>query len=91
MGDRCVNCEAPADHRHHVVPLHAGGNDRDSNLVPLCTDCHTLAHRAAPNSTYRSRVFDLEEELRYAQRREARLQTRLSKHGHIAEGCCDRA
>lgn len=40
-GDRCINCGSPDEIEwHHVVPLEIGGNDVDTNLVPLCYSCH---------------------------------------------------
>lgn len=40
-GDRCINCGSPDEIEwHHVVPLEVGGNDVDTNLVPLCYSCH---------------------------------------------------
>lgn len=40
-GNRCLNCGAATDIQwHHVVPLHNGGNDIPSNIVPLCKICH---------------------------------------------------
>lgn len=40
-GDRCINCGSPDEIEwHHVVPLEIGGNDVDTNLVPLCHSCH---------------------------------------------------
>lgn len=40
-GDRCFNCGTPDDIEwHHVVPLEVGGNDVDTNMVPLCYSCH---------------------------------------------------
>lgn len=32
-------------HRHHIVPRHVGGSDDPSNLIVLCPNCHTAAHR----------------------------------------------
>jgi hypothetical protein len=32
-------------HVHHLIPRAAGGPDHEDNLVTLCTDCHTAAHR----------------------------------------------
>ena len=40
----CINCGSPAVELHHVVPLSLGGNDIESNKVPLCSLCHTLIH-----------------------------------------------
>jgi len=41
----CANCTSIIDLQiHHVVPLSFGGSNRISNLVRLCTDCHSKAH-----------------------------------------------
>lgn len=32
--------------RHHVVPRSAGGTGSVDNMVTLCPNCHTIAHRA---------------------------------------------
>lgn len=45
----CINCGNPAVELHHVVPLSLGGNDIESNKVPLCSLCHTLVHGTDPN------------------------------------------
>ena len=29
---------------HHIVPLAIGGTNHDSNIVPLCRECHELVH-----------------------------------------------
>lgn len=36
----CLECEAPADVRHHVIPRSRGGRA----TVPLCSACHSRAH-----------------------------------------------
>ena len=30
---------------HHIQPRGAGGKNNIENLIALCRDCHTLAHR----------------------------------------------
>lgn len=41
----CGNCDAVEGlHIHHIVPLSFGGSNRLSNLVRLCTGCHSKAH-----------------------------------------------
>ncbi|MDY3368391.1 HNH endonuclease signature motif containing protein [Zhenhengia yiwuensis] len=45
---KCVNCgctEYDKLHVHHIVPLCFGGNDVESNMVTLCTECHMRAHQ----------------------------------------------
>lgn len=39
----CFECDAPADHAHHVVPASRGGR----RTVPLCDRCHGLVHDLA--------------------------------------------
>ncbi len=44
--DRCWVCETTqAEHRHHIIPLRAGGRNRALNIVSLCPDCHRNVHR----------------------------------------------
>ena len=45
VGNICCNC-GETDHieYHHIVPLALGGNDIESNIVPLCHVCHMAAH-----------------------------------------------
>lgn len=43
-GDKCIYCGAKATEYHHIVPRHMGGDNRLSNIVPLCYECHTKAH-----------------------------------------------
>ena len=31
-------------HAHHIIPLCAGGSNKDSNLIILCPTCHAIAH-----------------------------------------------
>src|SRR5690625_7039898 len=41
----CGNCGSGDDLQiHHVVPLTLGGNNVITNLVRLCTECHSKAH-----------------------------------------------
>lgn len=41
---KCCNCQMPADHAHHIVPLIKNGRDIASNMVSLCADCHGAIH-----------------------------------------------
>jgi 5-methylcytosine-specific restriction endonuclease McrA len=44
---KCANCHAETDlHLHHIVPLSNGGTNNPTNLVFLCTDCHSKVHSA---------------------------------------------
>lgn len=43
----CVHCEAQgrtsaATEVDHIVPLWQGGSEDDSNLQPLCAECHNV-------------------------------------------------
>lgn len=62
FGTVCCNCgkECGAEiEYHHIVPLERGGKDVESNLAPLCYDCHSLCHfpfeRKKPERTGRRR------------------------------------
>jgi hypothetical protein len=41
MQAKCLECGAPSTHRHHVIPQSRGGRA----TVPLCDECHAIAHR----------------------------------------------
>ena len=48
LGTTCVNCGSNKHiHYHHIVPLINGGTNNLGNIVPLCEDCHGLAHERA--------------------------------------------
>lgn len=38
--DKCIECGAPAQEDHHVIPKSLGG----TATVPLCSQCHGRAH-----------------------------------------------
>lgn len=40
----CFVCGAPANHRHHVIPLSLNGVNQVRNLVALCQPCHSHVH-----------------------------------------------
>lgn len=40
----CQYCGSPAEHVHHIIPLIKGGDNRKSNLISLCTECHGKIH-----------------------------------------------
>lgn len=40
----CQYCGAPTEHIHHLIPIVVGGDNRESNLIPLCLKCHGLIH-----------------------------------------------
>ena len=53
LGSTCSNCGSTDDvEYHHVVPLHLGGTNRWTNIVPLCNRCHKAAHRGRHISAY---------------------------------------
>ena len=40
-----MNCKKEKNIQyHHIVPLALGGQDILSNIVPLCSECHSLIH-----------------------------------------------
>lgn len=40
-GGKCATCESTGPfHIDHIQALARGGSDDDSNLRPLCVDCH---------------------------------------------------
>ena len=46
-GTTCINCSKNVQDNiifHHVIPLTIGGTNKDSNIVPLCEDCHNKLH-----------------------------------------------
>lgn len=48
-GDRCIYCGGVDDiEYHHIIPLSQGGDNRPSNIVPLCKRCHMKAHKKQP-------------------------------------------
>lgn len=62
LGTVCCNCGKECGNEiqyHHIVPLERGGKDIESNLAPLCYECHTVCHfpyeRKKPERTGRKR------------------------------------
>ena len=41
---RCLFCDNPIAHYHHVVPRHKGGSETLANRVGLCEEHHRLVH-----------------------------------------------
>jgi hypothetical protein len=37
---RCMECDRPAHHEHHVIPASRGG----TRTIPLCVECHGQVH-----------------------------------------------
>lgn len=40
----CQYCGKKAEHVHHIIPIVSGGDNRESNLISLCLECHGLIH-----------------------------------------------
>jgi len=43
----CVLCCEDKDRLqvHHIVPVSKSGSDHESNLITLCSQCHTIVHQ----------------------------------------------
>jgi hypothetical protein len=50
---KCVYCGSQAAHMHHIIPLSVGGDNRDSNLIPLCLECHGKIHNKRYNNKWK--------------------------------------
>ena len=44
QGGRCVFCNNPIDHYHHIVPRHLGGSESVDNRAGVCEKHHFLVH-----------------------------------------------
>lgn len=54
-GSSCCNCGSSENiEYHHIVPISLGGNDIESNIVPLCHRCHKAAHHGRHITHYLS-------------------------------------
>lgn len=54
LGASCVCCGSiERIEYHHIVPLHLGGTNRMSNIVPLCYSCHKSAHNGRHIKDYK--------------------------------------
>ena len=42
---RCILCNNPIEHYHHITPRSKGGSNRPENLVGLCKCCHDKVHK----------------------------------------------
>lgn len=57
VGNVCCNCGTDKNiEYHHIVPLALGGRDIESNMVPLCHQCHKAAHCGQHISHYRKSI-----------------------------------
>ena len=52
---KCVICNKPIEHYHHIVPKSKNGRDTVDNLVGLCKHCHILVHT---NEAYKEKVSE---------------------------------
>jgi len=53
LKDYCYLCGfTEAIERHHIKPRSLGGNDKVENLIILCPNCHTLAHKNKVKENY---------------------------------------
>lgn len=62
-GHACVKCGVshPSKDRfnaHHIVPLHAGGEDKLDNVATLCPHCHRYAPEALRDPNMYEPVFE---------------------------------
>lgn len=51
LGVKCIYCGHSGENEieyHHIVPVSQGGDNRLSNIVPLCNECHKKAHGKNP-------------------------------------------
>ena len=59
LGCTCSNCGSSEEiEYHHIVPLHLGGTNRLTNIVPLCNRCHKSAHNGRHISHYANHSHD---------------------------------
>lgn len=42
---RCLMCQDPIEHYHHIKPRKKGGSDTMGNLAGLCFSCHDKVHK----------------------------------------------
>ena len=40
----CEYCGSKGEHIHHITPISRGGDNRESNLITLCLNCHSKIH-----------------------------------------------
>ena len=53
LGSVCCACGSnKMIQYHHILPLVLGGDNRLTNIVPLCSDCHAKIHGVKPLTQY---------------------------------------
>lgn len=54
IGETCVCCGEKTDIQyHHILALHQGGDNRLSNIVPVCIRCHKAIHNDKESWKYK--------------------------------------
>lgn len=51
QNNRCVLCNNPIEHYHHITPRSKGGSNRPENIVGLCKCCHKKVHTGKASLT----------------------------------------
>lgn len=51
----CEYCgnDIEAKHVHHIIPIASGGDNRESNLISLCLECHGKIHNKKFNPNWK--------------------------------------
>ena len=68
LGTVCYNCGKECGTHieyHHIVPLEYGGRDVITNIVPLCSECHSMqtwgfVHKKAERTGRKRKQYDKE-------------------------------
>ena len=50
----CQYCGEKAEHVHHIIPIVNGGDNREGNLISLCSKCHGLIHNKNFNQDWKT-------------------------------------
>ncbi|MEM5878933.1 MAG: HNH endonuclease signature motif containing protein [Candidatus Aenigmatarchaeota archaeon] len=70
---KCVYCRKhEAMHLHHVRGFAKGGSDKESNLVPLCANCHYKIHHGIITTEQLKRRLGIKTKLRKKSKRKRR-------------------
>lgn len=61
---QCLGCGEPIDKPewHHIVPVAVGGQDRITNIVPLCHACHSAITFMKPVQEYMREGYEASKE-----------------------------